>query len=156
VVAGFLAVVANLLVVRAVVGIPLRSQAKAAMQPIPAAACMGAVIIGVSHAMASLPAPATLSVSVMAGLLTYLVGLRLTAPQIARAGLTALRTARLRRGVPLDGHGAAQTLSTEHHPATAECKEILAGQGRSSVLTRLLRIARRYLFRRNSKDVLHK
>jgi PST family polysaccharide transporter len=128
VVAGFLAAVANLLVVRAVVGIPLRLQAKAAMQPLPASACMGAVILGVSHATAPLPQPAILAVSLIAGLLTYLAGLRLTAPQIARAALTSLRAARQRRTGPLNGH----------------------------VRKRVLGIARRYPFTRNQKDALHK
>jgi PST family polysaccharide transporter len=155
VVAGFLAVVANLLVVRAVVGIPLRLQAKAAMQPLPAAACMGAVIVGVSHALAPLPKPAILAVSVIAGLLTYLAGLRLTAPQIARAALTSLRAARRRRTAPLDGDIARHSLSTEHRPGDDESEEIVAAQTRYPVRKRVLGIAHRYLHR-NSNDALSK
>jgi lipopolysaccharide exporter len=127
VVAGLLAVFANLLVVRSVVGVPLRSQAATALRPLPAGACMGAVMIGVSYAMGPLPSPAVLAVITVAGFITYVLALRLTAPELARAGLNAFAAIVQRRKVKLDTGIASPTAQRGDSQSIAESDGNSAG-----------------------------
>jgi PST family polysaccharide transporter len=88
--------VVRMLVVRTVAGVALPDLLKAVLRPMPAAACMGAVMVCVGHVAASLPAPVILVVTVSVGLPTYVVVLRLTAPELVRAGLAVVRSVRSR------------------------------------------------------------
>ncbi|GAY14660.1 lipopolysaccharide biosynthesis protein [Mycobacterium sp. shizuoka-1] len=63
-------------------------------QPLPAAVGMGIVMLGTAHLMSGLPAPAVLFVSVIAGLLTYVLGLQISAPALFEAGLAVVRSVR--------------------------------------------------------------
>lgn len=81
----------NTLLVRKVAGIQLGGLFTAVVRPLPAAIAMGAVMLGVVRLTAGLPAPVVLLVAVPAGLLTYVLGLRLTARALYDAGAGVVR-----------------------------------------------------------------
>ncbi len=84
--------VARMWVLGPVAGLPLRETLRAVSRPTPAAAVMGAVMVVVGKSTSSLTAPAALVVMVLAGLPTYILALRVTAPELVRAGLAAARS----------------------------------------------------------------
>lgn len=63
---------------------------KSVLRPLPAAACMGVVMMCTAHLTAPLAAPVTLVLVVLVGLPTYLVALRVTAPELFRKGLAVI------------------------------------------------------------------
>jgi PST family polysaccharide transporter len=81
----------NTLLVRKVAGIHLGDLFTAVVRPLPAAIAMGAVMLGIVRLTAGLPAPVVLLVAVPAGLLTYVLGLRLTARGLYDAGAGVVR-----------------------------------------------------------------
>lgn len=92
----------RMIIVRAVAELRWTDLLKAALQPLPAAALMGGVMVGVGHVAESLPPVVALLVTVAAGLPTYLLALRFTAPGLFDAGVTVVRSARARRTTPTD------------------------------------------------------
>lgn len=86
--------IACMLVARVVGGLALPDLLKTLLRPFPAAACMGAGMVLVAQAVAALPAPVTLLLTVLAGLPIYVLGLRLTAPDYVLAGMATLRSLR--------------------------------------------------------------
>lgn len=87
-----------MVLVRNIAGLALSELLKPVLRPMPAAAGMGAVMAFVTYAAASLPAPAVLIVTVLAGLPVYVLGLRFTAPELVLAGIGAAQ--RLRHRTP--------------------------------------------------------
>lgn len=81
----------NTVLVRRVAGIGLRELGIAVVRPLPAAVAMGAVMLAMTWLTDGLPAPVVLLIAVPAGLLTYVVGLRLTARQLYDAGAGVAR-----------------------------------------------------------------
>ncbi|OBA92792.1 hypothetical protein A5662_20875, partial [Mycobacteriaceae bacterium 1482268.1] len=86
--------VANMLVVRKVTRLTSGDLGRAILRPLPAAACMAVVMLGVARAAASFPAPALLALMTLTGLTAYLFVLRLTARGLVDAGITAIRSIR--------------------------------------------------------------
>lgn len=89
-----LPLVANMVLVRMVTGLKLKQLVAATTRPIPAAAAMALVTLGITYATAGWPAPLQLSLALPAGLLCYLLVLRLTARQLYDQGLSAVRSLR--------------------------------------------------------------
>jgi PST family polysaccharide transporter len=106
--------VVRLWLVRTIAGTALRDLLKAVLRPLPAAACVGAVMYGVAHLAAPLTAPVVLIVAASAGLPAYIIAIRLTAPDLFRTAVAAIRSVRHRAdpapmtGVPSDVPSAAQ------------------------------------------------
>jgi PST family polysaccharide transporter len=92
--------VGNILLVRSVAGIALGSLWNAVLRPIPAAIGMGVVMLGLTQLTQALPAPVVLICAVAAGLLTYVLGLQLSAPELFDAGASVARSVRGRLGRP--------------------------------------------------------
>lgn len=86
--------IVNTLLMRRVAGIGLSDLWKAVLRPMPAAVAMGAVMLGVGRETASLPAPVVLVIGGSVGLVTFVLGLRLTAPELYRAGMAAVASVR--------------------------------------------------------------
>ena len=86
--------VVNVLLMHRIAGISLGRLWTAALRPMPAAIGMGVVMLGVAHLTAALPAPVTLVAAVAAGLLTYVLGLWCSAPELFEAGLKVVRSVR--------------------------------------------------------------
>lgn len=103
--------VVNILLVHRVAGIRLRLLWRAALRPMPAAIGMGVVMLAIAHLAASLPAPVILVCAGAAGLLTYVLGLWLTAPELFDAGLSVARSlrGRLPGGSAIEDSGSGQT-----------------------------------------------
>ena len=80
--------------VHKIAGPTLGELGTAVLRPLPAAACMAAVMIGVAKVVPLHPGPAQLLMMCSAGLVAYIVTLRLTAPDLARAGFAAVRSFR--------------------------------------------------------------
>jgi PST family polysaccharide transporter len=87
--------VAKLLIVRMVTDLKLKQLWGAAFRPLPAGACMGVVMLGVTRLVAPLPPPAVVALTICAGLAAYLVSLRITAPSLFAKGRQAVRAARV-------------------------------------------------------------
>lgn len=94
--------VANMVIVRSVAGISATALARAVLRPLPAAAAMAAVMLGLGRVVGGLPAPVVLMLTGSAGLFAYLVMLRLTAPELFDSGLAAVRSLRRRGADPPD------------------------------------------------------
>ncbi len=93
----------NTLLLRTVGGISPGQLWNAVGRPLPAAVGMGVVMLVIAHLMAELPSPAVLFVALAAGLLTYVLGLQLSAPALFEAGLSVVRAVRGRRATDPDG-----------------------------------------------------
>lgn len=113
--------VVRMLLVRTVAGLALPDLLKAVLRPMPAAVCMGAVMLCVEHFAAPFPLPVSLFVTVLAGLLTYVVGLRVTAPELFYAGLAVVQSVRYRSEVESTTTGMPVVT-----PSAGECR---AGSG---------------------------
>ncbi|WP_099039547.1 lipopolysaccharide biosynthesis protein [Mycobacterium neglectum] len=86
--------VANMVLVRAVTGLALTQFVRATLRPMPAAAAMAVVMMGVTYATGGWPAPVQLSLALPAGLVSYLLVLRLTARGLYDQGLSSVRSLR--------------------------------------------------------------
>ncbi|OBI72388.1 lipopolysaccharide biosynthesis protein [Mycobacterium sp. E740] len=91
-IAEFIPLVANFALVRVVTGLPISSLAKATLQPIPAAAAMALVMVGITYATRKLADPIELTLAAFAGIVCYLLVLRLTARGLFDQGLSAIRS----------------------------------------------------------------
>ena len=89
--------IANMVIVRRVAGITGAGLARAVLRPMPAAAFMAAVMLGLGHLVNGLPAPVVLVITGTAGAFAYAAALRVTGPELFAAGLSAVKSAR-RRG----------------------------------------------------------
>ncbi|AQT78582.1 hypothetical protein B1R94_03960 [Mycolicibacterium litorale] len=85
---------ANTVLLQTVGGITAGQLWKAVGQPLPAAVGMGVVMLGLSQLVSGFPAPAVLFVTMVAGLLTYVLGLQISAPALFDAGLAVVRSVR--------------------------------------------------------------
>ncbi|MGY4711964.1 lipopolysaccharide biosynthesis protein [Mycolicibacterium sp. CBM1] len=90
--------VGNMLLVRSVAGIPLARLWNAVLRPMPAALGMGVVMLAMAHLARSWPAPLVLLSAATAGILTYVLGLQLSAPELYDAAASAVRSVRRRAG----------------------------------------------------------
>lgn len=86
----------NMVLVRRVTGITWSALARAVTRPLPAAAFMAAVMFGLGRVVDGLPAPVTLLCMATAGLLAYLVALRITGPELFAGALSAVKSVRNR------------------------------------------------------------
>jgi lipopolysaccharide exporter len=93
----------NALLLRTVGGITPGQLWNAVGRPLPAALGMGVVMLGLAHLMSGLPAPAALFAALAAGLLTYVLGLQLSAPALFEAGLSVVRAVRGRHATESAG-----------------------------------------------------
>lgn len=84
---------ANLIIVRAVAGLALRTLAKAMLAPMPAAVVMGAAVLATGRLTTGWSAPWALTAALLVGALSYVGGLRLSAPDLYFAGLAVVRSA---------------------------------------------------------------
>lgn len=84
----------NTVLLRTAGGISAGRLWSAVGQPLPAALGMGVVMLGLARLMSGFPAPAVLFVTLLAGLLTYVLGLQIGAPALFEAGLAVLRSVR--------------------------------------------------------------
>jgi lipopolysaccharide exporter len=84
----------RMVIVSKVAAVPATRLLKSILRPAPAAAGMAAVMVLVEHISVSMPGPAVLAVTVSAGLLAYVAGLWLTAPQLVGGALAGLRSLR--------------------------------------------------------------
>src|SRR5215213_5331666 len=93
--------VIRMLLVHRIIDLRMRDLVDAVLRPVPAAAVMGVVMLSVGHLTAQLPAPLALVITVLAGLPTYVFALRLTAPELFRAGRTVVHSVAIefRKGV---------------------------------------------------------
>jgi lipopolysaccharide exporter len=80
----------RMMLVQKVITIRLAPLLKSVLRPVPAAACMGVIMMCIGHLTAPLAAPLALAAMVMAGLPIYVLALRLTAPELVRAGLAVI------------------------------------------------------------------
>lgn len=87
---------ANALLLRRVANISYRANLRSVLRPMPAAMIMGAVTWVGGQLLVSLPSIAILAVVVPAGLVVYLVALRLTARDLFDMGLAVVRSLRSR------------------------------------------------------------
>lgn len=118
----------NILLVRKVAGIRLGVLWRAVLRPMPAAIGMGVVMLGVAHLTAALPAPVILVIAAAAGLLTYVLGLWLSAPELFQAGLSVVRSIRGR--VP----GGSAGGDAESEQTAESVGEVPARQPRAGVV----------------------
>jgi PST family polysaccharide transporter len=86
--------VVNTVLLRRVGGITPAELWNAVGRPLPAAVGMGVVMFALAYLMAGLPHPVVLLVAGAAGVLTYVLGLQLSAPALYEAGLSVLRRVR--------------------------------------------------------------
>ncbi|WP_246228847.1 lipopolysaccharide biosynthesis protein [Mycolicibacterium psychrotolerans] len=86
--------IANAVLLRRVADISYRANLKSVLKPMPAAMTMGAVIWGGGQLLISLPSIAILVITVLAGLVAYVVMLWLTARDLFDMGLAAFRSVR--------------------------------------------------------------
>lgn len=86
--------IANMVLVQRVAGISWPALGRAVTRPLPAAAFMAAVMLGVGHFVNELPALLALILSGTAGLIAYAAALRVTGPELYAAGLSAVRRGR--------------------------------------------------------------
>ncbi|MGQ9406677.1 lipopolysaccharide biosynthesis protein [Mycolicibacterium gilvum] len=121
--------VANFVLVRVVTGIPLASLAKVTLRPLPAAAAMALVMVGVTYSAGRWPAPIQLVVAMLAGFVCYLLVLRLTARGLYDQGFSAVRS--LRRG-------SAPGLDADTEPADPEHKVAEPESGKDTSVVNIL------------------
>lgn len=93
-VAEFVPLVANFALVRVVAGLSIGSLAKATLRPMPAAAAMAVVMVGIAYATETLADPVALALAAFCGFVCYLLVLRLTARGLFDQGLQAIRSLR--------------------------------------------------------------
>jgi PST family polysaccharide transporter len=86
--------VVNTVLLRRVGGITPGQLWNAVGGPLPAAAGMGVIMLAVAYLMTGLPAPLILVTAGAAGVLTYILGLQLSAPSLFQAGLSVVRRVR--------------------------------------------------------------
>lgn len=80
----------RLILVQRVIPIRPARLLKSVLGPIPAAGCMGVIMLWAGHVTAQWVAPLSLVFTVVAGLAAYILALRLTAPRLFGAGLAVL------------------------------------------------------------------
>jgi len=115
--------VANMVIVRSVAGISATSLAKAVLRPLPAAAAMAVVMLGLGRLVSGLPDPVILLVTGSAGLLAYVGALRVTAPELFTAGLAAVRSVRGRGADPSPANEKAEDAEDVSDPSRIEPPE---------------------------------
>jgi len=86
--------VANMVLVQRVAGIAWPALGRAVTRPLPAAAFMAVVMLGLNHLVNGLPALVVLIITGIAGLIAYVGALRVTGPELYAAGLSAVRRGR--------------------------------------------------------------
>jgi PST family polysaccharide transporter len=96
--------VVNTVLLRRVGGITPGQLWNAVGGPLPAAAGMGVIMVAIAYLMTGLPAPLILVAAGAAGVLTYILGLQLSAPSLFEAGLSVVRRVR--------GQGADEAASS--------------------------------------------
>ncbi|MBB3747823.1 PST family polysaccharide transporter [Mycolicibacterium sp. BK634] len=119
--------VVNTVLLRRMGGITPGQLWNAVGRPLPAAAGMGVVMLALAYLMAGLPDPLVLVVAGVAGVLTYILGLQLSAPSLFEAGLAVVRSVR--------GHSAAESASSAvAQPGSSIVVTILVVFGLSPVI----------------------
>ncbi|OBB35441.1 lipopolysaccharide biosynthesis protein [Mycobacterium sp. 852002-51961_SCH5331710] len=93
--------VANMILVRAVTGLPMGRLILATLRPMPAAAVMAFAMVGIVYATGQWPAPIQLTLAMPIGLVCYLLMLRLSARGLYEQGISAVRSLRQRTAAPL-------------------------------------------------------
>lgn len=112
--------VVRLCLVRAITRTRWTELLTAVLRPLPAAASMGVVMVLVTRAATPLPAPVTVVLTALAGLPTYALVLWLTAPDLVRAGVAAVRSMRKNQeAAPKAVTLADVTCSAEHRSGFA-------------------------------------
>lgn len=96
--------VVNTVLLRRVGGITPGQLWNAVGGPLPAAVGMGVIMLAIAYLMTGLPAPLILVAAGTAGVLTYILGLQLSAPSLFEAGLSVVRRVR--------GQGADEAASS--------------------------------------------
>lgn len=109
--------VAKLVIVQMVTDLKLRQLWGAVFRPLPAGVCMGAVMFGVASLIAPLPPPAVVALTFAAGVVVYLLSLRVTAPSLFASGLQTVRSVRSAHRAE---KGSADQAPNSDHPLDSD------------------------------------